>query len=402
MTASGLTGQTGLTGLAGLRVLDLGWVWAGPLVGAVLAELGADVVKVESARRFDPYRMRGVERRVELGELRRESSPSFHKLNRGKQSIAVNLATVEGKELLLRLAGTADVLIDNFRAGTLERLGLGWPRLRAANPRLVAVSMSAGGQTGRWRNLKAYALITTGLAGYESLVGYPGEDPIGGPTFGVADPTVAAFGVLGALAGVAHARRTGRGRYLDMSGVECTMAILGPAMLAAQAGSAPLPCLHLTVRCAGPEAWLTVVLDGQDDVDSLVSATGIPVGQLPDWAALAGGPGDAGERLRGLVEGWSATRPVADARRLLAEAGLACAPVLTIEEATADPEIAGPAFELEHPVAGRASYLPSPWGSVARPTPAPLLGEHTRQVLHRWLGMDDAELDRLAADEVLR
>lgn len=398
--------MTVATELTGMRVLDLGWVWAGPLVGAALAELGADVVKVESARRFDPYRMRGVERRTDLGDRRRESSPSFHKLNRGKQSITVNLATADGCALLLRLVAEADVLIDNFRAGTLDRLGLGWPELSRVNPRLVAASMSAGGQTGRWRNLKAYALITTGLAGYESLVSYPGEEPLGGPTFGVADPTVAAFGVLGVLAGVAHARRTGQGRYLDISGVECTISILGPALVAAQGGPAALPCVRLTARCAGSEKWITLVLDDEADLHLLGSVANMTAAGLPRWSELTGEgptvePPGATERVRLLLEAWTLPQVRDDVLRSLREAGLPCAPVLSIEEATDDPAVAGTAFELEHPVAGTASYLASPWGSWARPGPAPLLGQHTRLVLRRWLGVTDGEFDRLAATGAL-
>jgi len=380
-----------------LRVLDLGWIWAGPLVGAVLAELGADVVKVESANRFDPYRMRGVERRKDLGELRKEASPSFHKLNKGKRGITLNLRTDAGKDLLLRMVAEADVLVENFRAGTLDRLGLGWERLREANPRLVAVSLSAGGQTGRWRNLRAYALITSALAGYESLIGYPGEPPIGGSTFGVADPSVAAFGVFGTLAAVADARRTGQGSYLDFSGVEAMMGVLGPAMLAAQTGVDTVPCADLTAPCADDDSWLTTVVSDQVSVDRLAAAIGAVV---PTWDQVRRDP-QARERLRLLLSGWSGTRFAGDAVAELRAAGVPAVPVLTIEAATSTPAMTRDQVTVVHPVTGEATYLGSPWGRRAVPGPAPLLGAHTAEVLDEWLGLNAGEVEALTEQGVL-
>jgi crotonobetainyl-CoA:carnitine CoA-transferase CaiB-like acyl-CoA transferase len=382
-----------------LRVLDLGWIWAGPLVGSVLAELGADVVKVESAGRFDPYRMRGVERRKDLGELRKEASPSFHKLNKGKRGITLNLRADGGRELLLRMVAEADVLIENFRAGTLERLGLGWDRLREANPHLVAVSLSAGGQAGRWRNLRAYALITSALAGYESLIGYPGEPPIGGSTFGAADPSVAAFGVLGTFAAVADAQRTGRGSYLDLSGVECMMGVLGPALLAAQTDSAGVPCADLTAPCTDDDTWLTTVVSDQAGIDRLAAAVGAGSG-VPAWEQVRRDPA-ARERLRLVLSGWSSTRRSADAVAELRAAGVPAVPVLTIEAATTTPAMTRDQVTVTHPVTGVATYLGSPWGRRASPGPAPLLGANTAEVLDEWLGLGADEIAALTEQGVL-
>jgi crotonobetainyl-CoA:carnitine CoA-transferase CaiB-like acyl-CoA transferase len=395
MSGTALTEGT----LAGVKVLDLGWVWDGPLVGSALADLGADVVKVETGRRMDPYRMRGVERRADLGDLRREASPSFHKLNRSKRSIAVDLRDPAGRELFLELAGTADLVVENFQAGTLDRLDLGWPVLRAANERLVVLSMSAGGATGRWANLKAYALITSALAGYEALVGYPGEPPVGSATFGVADPTVAAFGLLAALAGLTRARRDGRGAHLDLSGVEAVLGVLGLPFLAAQAPPAEAEpvVVELTLRCAGEDAWVAVALAGPGDWKELVATCG-PDGDWPDWHRL---PAERAAVARRIETAWTGTTGADDAAARLVAAGLAAAPVLSVEQRNARSPWADGEATVEHPVTGPEPSYPSPWGSLVPPRPAPLLGQHTDEVLADWLGYPADRVAALRAEGVL-
>lgn len=373
--------------IADIRVLDLGWVWAGPLVGAAFADLGADVVKVESSARLDPYRLRGVERDSRYADVRHEASPSFHKLNRGKRSLTVDLRNPAGRDLVLRLAGQADLLIENYRAGTLERLGLGWSKLKASNPRLVALSMSAAGQVGRWRDMKAYALVTTALAGYESLVRYPDEPPVGGATFGIADPNISSFGVLAAMAGIWRARRTGQGAHIDLSGVESVIAVLGAALVAHE--GAAQPSVEVTARCQGDDQWLVAALTGPDDLARLLSVVGSA--QRHDWPDLLTSATSRRD-LHRAVEAWTSTLDREDAVKQLAEGGVTVTPVLSIEERNATAAIRDRTMRIVHPVTGEEQVLQSPWGTVATPAPAPLLGQHTDEVLSEWL--------HLSADEI--
>lgn len=386
--------------LAGTRVLDLSWIWAGPLVGAALAELGAEVVKVESSHRLDPYRLRGVERRDEYGDQKHEASPSFHKLNRTKKSIALNLRNETARDLLLRLIGEADLLIENFRAGTLDRLGLGWETLHGANPRLVALAMSAAGQSGRWRDLKAYALITTALAGYESLVHYDGEEPIGGATFGAADPTVSSFGVLAALASLYRARRTGFGVYIDLSGVESMIGVLGRGLLFPN-GTRPsesVAVIELTLPVSGDDTWVACTAT----TDAQWKALGHLVGD-DRWPAFdrVREEADARRVARRILELWSVRYALADLLAVLADAGLPAEPIVTVEERNLRPPI-GPLFgTLEHPVTGLEPVHPSPWGTTVTPKAAPLLGEHTDEVLATWLGLSSVEVQELRGSGAL-
>jgi crotonobetainyl-CoA:carnitine CoA-transferase CaiB-like acyl-CoA transferase len=379
--------------IADIRVLDLGWVWAGPLVGAAFADLGADVVKVESSARLDPYRLRGVERDTRYADNRHEASPSFHKLNRGKRSMTIDLRNPAGRDLVLRLAEHADLLIENFRAGTLARLGMGWSELRERNPALVALSMSAGGQVGRWRDMKAYALVTTALAGYESLVAYDGEPPVGGATFGIADPNISSFGVLAAMAGIWRARRTGHGAHIDLSGVESVVAVLGAALVLHE--GAALPSVEITVRCAGDDLWLLAALTGPDDLDRLLTGIGSDnAAGRHRWAELVVSA-DARNALHADVERWTSGQDRDDAVKLLAENGITVTPILSLEERNATAAVRDRTMRIVHPVTGEEPVLESAWGTAEVPNPAPLLGQHTDQVLTEWLDLSDAEIAEL-------
>lgn len=374
--------------LAGARVIDLGWIWAGPLVTSGLAGLGADVVKVESSGRFDPYRLRGVERMKVPLERRRELSPSFHNLNQTKRSIDINLKSDAGRALLLRMVASADMLVENFSAGTLDRLGLPWEVLREVNPRLVVLSMSGGGETGRWKQLRAYALIASALAGYESLVGYPGEPPIGGPTVGMADPTAASFGLLAAVAALFRAARTGQGAHIDLSNTEAVIAMLPYAFLDSGADRTPGPAVELTLRCRGEDSWLAAVVTGERDWDVLLAATGC-VDTAPAWHELAARTEDA----RIALEKWTVSLDRDAAVAELVAGGIVAVPVLDAEEIRTTEE--SNKDTVEHPLSGKETAAHLPWGKVRPPRPAPLLGEHTDAVLRDWLSAADGEIASL-------
>lgn len=376
-----------------IRVLDLGWVWAGPLVGAALADLGMDVVKVESTNRFDPYRMRGVETREDLGEMKREASPSYQKLNRSKRSLTLDLKNDRGRHVFMSLVEQANVVVDNFQAGTLQKLGLGWDVLKSLNPNLVMLSMSAGGQEGRWANLRAYASITSALGGYESLIAYPNESPIGGSTFGVADPAVASFGVLAVLSALVGAMNGLGGAYLDLSGVESAIAMMSPALLMSQRG-VERPYVEVTVRCEGADKWVAVVVDGQRDLDALaLLAAGPPV----IWPNLTD---EELVTLRDTIERWSRSVEREFVLDELESRGLAAAAILTIEEANCN--LDDRLVEIRHPLTGSSKFYRSPWGANRdEPTPAPYLGGHTTDILGEWLGLTDPEIEALRQDGAL-
>ncbi|MFY0612274.1 MAG: CoA transferase [Hyphomicrobiaceae bacterium] len=214
--------------LAGLRVIELAWIWSGPMVGQMLADLGAEVIKVESANRFDLYRTRGFEAmRGKMDEATRiESSLYFHSLNRNKIGLSLDLKSAEGRDALLELAETSHLLVDNFTVGTLDRLGLGASVLADANPSLVQLSMSGPGRGSAIEDLRSYGLVLSALAGAEAHITSDGEF-VGSPTFSISDPNAALFAVLAALAGVFRARESGHGMTIDLSQIEAAATLAG-------------------------------------------------------------------------------------------------------------------------------------------------------------------------------
>jgi crotonobetainyl-CoA:carnitine CoA-transferase CaiB-like acyl-CoA transferase len=222
--------------LGDLLVLDLSWVWSGPAVGVGLADLGATVIKIESATRPDNTRLRGT---PEVGPASPEApplevTPYFHALNRGKRSVSLNLGTEDGRSLLWNLAGRADVIVENLTPGVMGRFGIAPDRLLQENPGCVFLSMPGYRGHPTTEGLRAYAPVLSAGAGIESLIGYPNEPPVGAMTFGFSDANAASAGLLLALAGL-HARRArGVGSAITLSQFDAAVLANGHNIVAAQ------------------------------------------------------------------------------------------------------------------------------------------------------------------------
>ena len=214
--------------LAGLRCLELCWVWSGPMVCQILADLGAEVIKIETPKRFDLYRTRGLETQRGLMDERTriESSIYFHSLNRNKIGLSLDLKQAEGLAIAKSLIGVSDLVIENFTVGTMERLGLGRGALADANSRIVQLSMSGPGRGSAVEALRSYGLVLSALGGAEILIEEDGQF-IGSPTFSLSDPNAAVFGAMAAIAGAQSARETGNGMAIDLSQIEAAATLAG-------------------------------------------------------------------------------------------------------------------------------------------------------------------------------
>ena len=207
--------------LTHLRVLDLGVLIAGPLVGCYLADLGADVVKIERPT-GDPSRMTG---RHVKGE-----SLIWKYIGRNKRSLAVDLSSDEGRDLILRLAATADIVVENFRPGTLEKYGLGWDELQKVNPRLIMVRISGFGQKGPYSQRSGFGTVAESMAGFTNLNGWP-DGPPTLPPVALADTSAAMAATISTLAALANRERTGKGELIDVSLIEPLLTFLSPQLL---------------------------------------------------------------------------------------------------------------------------------------------------------------------------
>jgi crotonobetainyl-CoA:carnitine CoA-transferase CaiB-like acyl-CoA transferase len=392
--------------LTGLRVIELAHVMAGPVCGLMLADMGADVIKVEKVpggddtRRFLPPDIAG-------------EPAAFMMMNRNKRGMAVDLKCAEGKAVLRRLLAEADVVIENYRKGTMERLGLGYESVQAANPGLIWCSISGFGRSGPYAERGGFDLIAQGMSGLMSITGEgPGRAPIkvGAP---VTDITSGILGAMGVLAAYIERLKTGRGQLVDTSLFEAGIVhtywqsaiALATGISPGALGSAhPLNAPYQAFPTA--DGWITLGAANQANWERLTEALSAP--ELASDPRFADSEGRL-TNLPALVEALNPhflRRSSADWLALLEAAGVPAGPVLSVGEMHQDPQAQARDMvpEVDHPVAGPVKTLGLPVkfsetpGAVVRP--APLYGQHNREILAE-IGYDPAEIDTLMASGAL-
>ena len=384
--------------LAGIRVIDFGWAWAGAVPGAVLADFGADVVKIESSTRLDPMRM---DRPLVGTSHDREQGSLHHNINRNKRSIEIDLQQADGLDMVRRLVATSDVLVENLSTGALDRHGLGYDALSQINPRLIYVSLGGVGRSGPLRDLRSYAPVLTAISGADAAVGYEGETMLG-LQHGFADPNGGLHAAFAILAALNERERSGRGQYIDVSQLEAMVSLLGGQLVAMQLGDdfgkpmgnrdhfmAP----HGVYPTAGEDQWIAIACESDEAWARLVDALG-----QPEWASTAQLRSVQGrlagqEALDRALADWTRSRDRWETANLLQAAGIAAAPLLTSEDRVSDEHLASrEAFAVvDHPAVGAEFIYGVPWKLSRTPgavrTGAPLLGEHTADVLQEYLGI---------------
>jgi crotonobetainyl-CoA:carnitine CoA-transferase CaiB-like acyl-CoA transferase len=382
--------------LAGLTVLDLTRLLPGAYCTQMLADLGADVIKVEEPGRGDYNR--------EFPPINVKESGSFLLLNRNKRSVTVNLKTEEGKVILRRLAARADILVEGFRPGVMDRLGVGYEALTKENPRLIYCAISGYGQDGPYAKTPGHDLNYMALAGALQLFGKAGEGPIV-PGLSIADQgggsLMAAFGILAAVLGRA---RTGKGQFVDVSMTDGAVSWLGyHAADYLFAGVEPkggerrfigqAPCYNV-FRCADGR-HITLGLIEPQFWNRFCDIVGLPDLKEEQWPE-----GEVADRQMSCVADLMASRSCDEWMALLGPADLPVAPVNTMREAFDDPQLKHREMllEMDHPVEGRIPQLGFPIKFSDTPgrlrTPPPLLGEHNDEVL-RSLGYADGDIEEL-------
>jgi formyl-CoA transferase len=381
-----------VSALAGLRILELTQVMAGPFCGQVLADMGADVVKVEPPE--------GDSTRESLG------TAAFLAVNRNKRSVALDLKTPEHQAVLHRLVAETDVLLENYRPGVAARLGADWETLCELNPRLIYASVSGFGQTGPYAQRPGYDLIAQGLSGVMSVTGEPGGDPVkcGIP---ISDLSAGLFCAVAILSAVVARERTGRGQRIDTSLFEAALALsIWETAELWGTGRTPQP-LGSAHRLSAPyqalrtrEGYITVGANNQRLWKRLCDAIGRSELAADERFATNDARMANREALEAELESALAARSTDDWVAVLSEAGVPCGPIHDYRQVFEDPHTQAREMEvrLDHPVEGRISALGIPVklsetpGSVRRP--APLLGEHTAEVLGE-AGFSDAEIAAL-------
>ena len=393
--------------LAGLKVIELAHIMAGPVCGRMLADMGADVIKVErvphgdATRGFVPPEIDG-------------ESPAFMMLNRNKRGIAVDLKQDSGKQIVRRLLADADIVIENYRKGTMERLGLDYASLSADNPGLIYCEISGFGRTGPFADVGGFDLVAQGYSGLMSITGEgPGRPPVkcGAP---ITDISAGLLGAIGVLAAVIERRTSGKGQRVDTSLFEAGITLtFWQSAIALATGEAPQPLGSAHPLAAPYEAfatsdgWITVGASNEQTWQRLPAAVGKP--ELLDDPRFALNK-DRMTNHDALIAELSVAFSEHTTEHWLArltDAGVPAGPVLNIVDMLAHPQTKARdmVVETEHPRLGRVPTLGFPIKfSRSKPavrSAAPTLGEDTQAVL-RELGYDEAAIEALVAADTVR
>ncbi len=391
--------------LAGVRVLDLSRVMSGPFCTAMLADLGAEVVKIErpgageDSRRFGPFRD---------GE-----SAYFLLLNRGKKSVTLDLKSGAGRGLLRRLAAVSDVLVENFRPGVTERLGIDHASLQPANPRLVYASISGFGGEGPHAGRPAYDLVVQAMSGLMDLTGQPDGPPTAAGE-SVADVCSGMFAAWGIVAALFARERTGEGRRVDVAMLDSVFSMLLTALsLGLYTDRRPTrvgnrhPVTYPVDSCRARDGHVVIVVPSDRAFEALCAAIGRPELAEDDRFRANAGRDAHEDELRRIIEAWTSRRTVAEAVAAMDVAGIPAAPVLSVSDLleSAHAAFRGLVSTVEHPKLGAIPLVRQPvrFSGAERPPlrPPPLLGEHTRQILASLLGLPDPEIESLAKENVI-
>lgn len=395
-----------MTALQGLKIADFSWVGAGPRATKDLADNGATVIKIESSKRLDL----GRRSPPFVGDhTDPDGSAFFAQTNTSKLSVTINLMTEQGIELAKRLIAWADVVVENFGPGFMERIGLGYDALKAIKPNIILASVSVAGKTGPMSGFRGYGNSAAAHSGHADMTGWPGSEPHM-PPLAYGDVVAPMFATVAILAALEERQRTGKGQHLDISQIEPMVHVIAdlfaqPEPVEKVGNADPDMAPHGVYATQNDDEWLALAVETDAQWHNLCHA-------LNDSSLNPFKDACAAERLQHAAEldrvlGALCARWERDALlQVLEQAAVPVAPVLDGESLFNDDELNrfGHFVELDHPVLGRSKMPAPPMTFAETPcelTPSPCLGEHNRQVFVDLLGIPQAEYDALVKAEAI-
>jgi benzylsuccinate CoA-transferase BbsF subunit len=398
--------------LAGIRVADFTWVWAGPFAILQLAHLGAEVIRIESqsrvcvTRRIPPFAE---------GQAGPNRSGYYNQYNQGKASLSLNLKSPEGLEIAKKLVSMSDIVSENFAAGVMDKMGLGYEVLRQIKPDLIMIAMSGYGASGPESAYVSYGPAQVPMSGLSSLTGFP-EFPPMHVGFSYGDPNGGLHGAFAVLAALMHRARTGEGQYIDLSQWETSVAVLGEGVMdqvmngtqPPRTGNRdPYMAPHGLFRCQGEDRWVSIVVADEEEWRRLCTGMSQPELAADSRFATVAARKQNEDALEELLNAWTAKFTAEEVTAKLQAAGVAAFPALTNQELAEDPHLRSRGFfvELPHNEVGARQHAGVPW--VFSDTPcqvrhaAPCLGQDTNDVMQRVLGYSGEEIAALKERGVL-
>jgi crotonobetainyl-CoA:carnitine CoA-transferase CaiB-like acyl-CoA transferase len=399
--------------LEGIRVADFTWVWAGPYCTMHLAHLGAEVIKIESQGRMDVTRRLPLYPKGMKGGVNR--SGLFNQWSLGKKSVLINFDKPEGIALAKELIKKCDVVVDNFATGVMERLGLGYEELKKIKPDLVVASISGYGHTGPQKDYMGYGPAMAPLTGMSTMTGYPGGPPeeIG---LSLGDPNGGINASTAICAALAARKRTGQGQCIDVSMWEAMTALVPEGWMEYAMNGAEVPrdgnhdpimSPHNCFRCQGEDEWVSIACGTETEWQALCQAIGQP--QLATDARFRTAKDRKAHEseLDQLLTAWTVERTKWDVTRSLQAAGVAAFPSMNSKDLTEDPHLNARNFftSLPHPEVGEKIHTGIPWLLTNAPngvrSPAPLLGQHTDEIMREVMGYTEAQIAKMKEEKVL-
>jgi benzylsuccinate CoA-transferase BbsF subunit len=398
--------------LSGLRVLDFCWVGAGAFVTRILADLGAEVIKVESHAHPDNLRLSGPHK---PGAKPLESSGYFASRNTSKKSIALNMSQPEGQELALRLAARCCIVTNNFRPGVMDKWGLSYEQVAAINPSVIYLSMPMQGTSGPNRNYIGFGSTISALCGLVNMAGLPERPPLGTGTHYPDHIPNPAHALVALLAAAFHRSRTGEGQYIEVAQIESTINTLGPTILdwstrgvlPQRSGNRHPGIVPRGVfPCAVDDTWCAIEVQNDRQWRGLAEALRRPswmvVPALQTLEGRAANEDHIEEKLKGETRSFEAFALMT----LLQQHGVAASVVNTNADVIKDPQLVAREYwcRIPHPEMGELIVNRPPFQVMGEERPVlgspPLLGEHTVEIARDLLGMDEAECQRLINAQV--
>ncbi len=399
--------------LKDIRIVAATWVWAGPWLGAVLADMGAEVIKVESRQKIDNMRYM-----IGGGAPGPGANPSpnwggFNVYNRGVKSCTIDLKKPDGVDLFKELVKISDIVIENFPPRVMPDLGLDYLALKGVKPDIIMVSLNFLGSVGPDKDYVAYASTLAAVGGYVSSFGYPGGDPPPESLY-LADPIASMYGVIGALSALYYRRKTGKGQHVDISETEGLISVLPEMVMEYAMNKRIRPRMgnrdeimapHGCYPCNGNDKWVAVAVSTEEEWQALCRVMGNPEWTKEERFSDRFKRWQNQDDLDKRVAEWTKNFDAYELTRMLQEVGVAAGPSLNVEELVDDRHIRarGAIFEQNHVEAGRTVVYRSPWLSAetGHNRPAPCLGEHNDYVFKDLLNLSDSRVAALVEEKVI-